>query len=290
MIPLAVTTMVYDDAIYLDVWLRYWEQRLPRNNLYVFIHDNYEHYEAKLTGCNTLRIARPEMHPEFERDRWRMLSNFCSGLTYMFDRVIYTDVDEILVLAPNKGDDVVAHILDLDSPLVCPFGLEVVQNTSVEKQPYTPHLPVLSQRQFVAPHGMYCKPCVISEPIFWGSGGHFCDRDDAFLSDDLFLFHLRLFDENTYIQRSKKRRLMIRDKNTGKTMRGVGGPSWRSSENELSNFEEAANPQLVRIEFPEVRATWRNSAKFDDYRGVWQRKGPLTRKLFQIPESFKTVF
>ena len=73
--PIAILTMVYDDDIYLRIWLAYWERFVPRSNLYVLIHANHEHYEEMARGCNTIRIARPPVHADLETHRWRMLSS-----------------------------------------------------------------------------------------------------------------------------------------------------------------------------------------------------------------------
>ena len=35
---IAILTMVYDDDIYLKIWLGYWERFVPRSDLYVLIH------------------------------------------------------------------------------------------------------------------------------------------------------------------------------------------------------------------------------------------------------------
>ncbi|MBB1492354.1 hypothetical protein H5395_12560 [Paracoccus sp. MC1854] len=107
----AILTMVYDDDIYLKIWLSYWEKFVPRSNLYVLIHADYGHYEQMASDCNTIRIARPPMHAGSEVSRWKMLSSLASGLTLMFDRVIYTDVDEIIALDPKHGNNPIDYIL-----------------------------------------------------------------------------------------------------------------------------------------------------------------------------------
>jgi hypothetical protein len=59
MSPIAIIKMVYDDDIYLEIWLKYWEQFVPRSNLYVLIHDQYEKYEDICKGCNTIACTGP---------------------------------------------------------------------------------------------------------------------------------------------------------------------------------------------------------------------------------------
>lgn len=290
MIPMAVVTMVYDDDIYLDIWLRYWTARLPRGNLFVLMHKDYEKYETLCAGCNTLRINRPEMHADFETDRWKMIAEICSGLSRMYQRVIYTDVDEIIALDPATGDDLVGHILSHPAPILSPFGVEVVQNLDREHSPYDPTRPVLAQRRYVAPHPMYSKPCIISQPVRWGSGGHYHDRPEITLSPDLTLFHLRLFDEGNYLDRSKQRRAMIVDPVTGEPMAGVGGPTWRRTENEMTAFDPGSETPIKDFAFPKRRDQWMRSAHFDKELKLWKRRGPVLKHLFRIPERFEALF
>ena len=169
--PIAILTMVYDDDIYLRIWLAYWERFVPRSNLYVLIHADYEHHEEMAKGCNTIRIARPPMNKDFEANRWKMLSDLASGLTYMFDRVIYTDVDELIVLDPVRGNNPVDHILEQPDPVISPYGLDVVDPAELDLPGIGLERPILSQRVFIASSAPYSKPCIISGPTIWGTGG-----------------------------------------------------------------------------------------------------------------------
>lgn len=286
--PIAILTMVYDDDIYLKIWLAYWERFVPRSNLYVLIHADYEHYEEMAKGCNTIRIARPAVHAKLEVDRWRMLSDLASGLTHMFDRVIYTDVDEIIALDPKAGDDPVEHVLSSTEPVISPFGLDLVQPAELDLSPIDLSKPILSQRGFVCSSAPYSKPCITSQPIRWSKGGHYSDREQVFLSRDLYLFHLRLFDRWVYEDRSAKRRAMVTDADTGRVIEGLGGPSWeRTKEFDRYRIEQAE--PMKDIDFRKDREKWVRTAELTE-NGLWKRKGRLRKQLHRIPERFEKLF
>lgn len=280
--------MVYDDDLYLQIWLSYWERFVPRSSLYVLIHADYEHYEELAKGCNTIRIARPPMQSSSEIDRWKMLSRLASGLTYMFDRVIYTDVDEVIALDPEVGDDPIEHILGRPEPVISPFGVDVVEAVELNLPPIDITKPILSQRRFIAPTPMYSKPCIISEEIDWASGGHYSNKPDVYLSDALTLFHLRLFDKRHYDQRSLRRKEMISDPETGEMIEGLGGSTWRKMNAFDKYFIEKSDP-MEGIEYGRLRRRWTKSAVLDE-NGHWIRRGYIKKKMSRIPERFTNLF
>lgn len=285
---IAILTMVYDDDIFLKIWLNYWTRFVPRSNLLVLIHADYERYEAMAAGCNTMRIARPPVHADIEADRWRMLSGIASGLSHMYERVIYTDVDEIIGLDPRAGDDPVDYILSRDEPVISPFGVDIVEPAELDLPPIDIARPILSQRKFITSSAPYSKPCVTSGPISWSKGGHYSDKPDVFLSDDLVLFHLRLFDRETYAERSVKRRNMVTDPQTGRVIDGLGGPSWTRTDEFGRYAIEKAEP-MKNIDFKKDRRKWLETAELNE-DGFWERRGRLRKQLHRVPERFETLF
>lgn len=288
MTPLAVLTMVYDDEIFLKIWLSYWSRFLPRENLYVLIHGDYEAYENLAEGCNTIRIPRPEVHGRTEIKRWEMIARISSGLTSMFGKVIYTDVDEIIALDPKQGSDLVEHILGLHDPIVAPYGCDVVDPVELDLPPFDEARLILEQRPYVASNAHYAKPCIIGKPVEWCSGGHYCKERNVTLSDDLFLFHLRLFDRRVYTQRAAKRIAMVTDVNTGQAVDGFGGPTWRRS-NELERYSIETMEALPNLRFKRDREMWRNEVR-EDEQGFFVRKGKMRKQLHRVPLRFESLF
>jgi hypothetical protein len=297
MSPIAIITMVYDDDIYLEIWLKYWEQFVPRSNLYVLIHDQYEKYEDICKGCNTIRVHRPAPHSDFENARWRMLSDLASSLTHYFEKVIYTDVDEIIALDPEAGDDPVAYILNNNDPVLTPFGVELIHLPEQEPKPLSLNQTVLSQRQYFSVWMAYAKPAIISKPVRWSTGGHFVDQESTTLDPKLVLFHLRLFDQPISLQRMRERRKMVTDPATGELIEGLGASSWRNDENDLlaqwQRFIFDNKKNLTQdFKFPGIRKKWLLSQEILVQEGHEFYKRSYLRKwrVNKIPKRFETLF
>lgn len=295
--PIAIITMVYDDDVYLDIWLKYWERFVPRSNLYVLIHDQYEKYEEICRGCNTMRINRPAPNSDFEHARWRMLSDFANSLTHYFEKVIYTDVDEIITLDPAVGDDPVAYILANNDPVLTPFGVETIHMPDQEPTELSFDKTILSQRRYYSVWMAYAKPAIIAKPVRWSTGGHFVDQKDTALDANLVLFHLRLFDQPISLQRMKDRRKMVTDPNTGELIEGLGASSWRKDHEELlsqwDRFILQPDKDVTQdFRFPGLRKKWLASQEvlLQEGHEFYKRKYLRKWRLNQVPQRFETVF
>ncbi|MDT0682375.1 hypothetical protein RM543_06745 [Roseicyclus sp. F158] len=286
--PLAVVTMVYDDDVYLDIFLRHWTRFLPRSNIFVLMHANYERFEAMAEGCNTMRIRRPETSPESEQLRWRMVSQIVSGLTYQFGRALYTDVDEIITVDPDVAASPVEYICGLTDPVVAPMGVDLVHVPDREPLPYDPARPILGQRRYFAFTSWYAKPAIVSEPIRWGSGGHNCNRKHV-LDPALTLFHLRLFDEGIYRARADARLDLVTDDATGGLIPGLGGRTWRSEGDHLSLYRrDTMDEELARIEKPGMMRNAMQLKKMHDDLYILHHRD--NKRLRRLPSRYEGVF
>lgn len=203
---IAVCTMVYDDVEFLKIWLRYWTEKLPAESLYVIIHGGREDVMDLVQGATRIPVFRPEPYPAMEDDRWRMLSSLISGLSYMHSSVIYTDVDEILLVDPEISNDIVQTLADLPAPVITPYGIELIHRIDLEAETLNLSRNVLEQRRFVRATNFFCKPCITKQPILWARGGHFSDYEKVHFKEGLFNLHLRFMDDGLFLQRTRKRR------------------------------------------------------------------------------------
>lgn len=287
--PLALLTMVYDDDLFLKIFLDYWERFLPRGNIFVLMHADYEKYEAMAEGCNTMRIHRPEITPDSERDRWQMISQIASGLSFQFDRVIYTDVDEIVALDPQVGDDPVAYILSQSEPVIAPMGVDLVHDRGSEPA-VDPDKPILvHQRRHFAFNTRYSKPAIIAEPVRWGSGGHNCTAPDHCVDPNLTLFHLRLFDETVLEDRARARLKLVSDSETGDLIDGLGGRTWRVGTEDLDRFVHSEKP-LPEDRIYRARLARKSYEVRKMHGDMVVRSGRATRELLPIPSRYAGVF
>jgi hypothetical protein len=226
-----------------------------------------------------------------------MLSDLASSLTHYFEKVIYTDVDEIIALDPEAGDDPVAYILNNNDPVLTPFGVELIHLPEQEPKPLSLNQTVLSQRQYFSVWMAYAKPAIISKPVRWSTGGHFVDQESTTLDPKLVLFHLRLFDQPISLQRMRERRKMVTDPATGELIEGLGASSWRNDENDLlaqwQRFIFDNKKNLTQdFKFPGIRKKWLLSQEILVQEGHKFYKRSYLRKwrVNKIPKRFETLF
>ena len=174
-VSVAAVTMVYNDPVYLKIWLEYYSRQLGAKNLYVVDHGSNDGSTDHLGAVNVIRLPRS---PQDDPKRAAFLSSFCSSLLAYHDCVLHGDVDEILVVLHRLGHET----------------------------PYTPERRVLAQRPWVFRSSSMCKPALIRRPVRWSPGFHSADTPVYF--GDLYLFHLRWFDLDTALRRLAKTRSM----------------------------------------------------------------------------------
>ena len=94
--PLAVVTMVYNETVFLPVWLRHYAAQVGAANCFVLDHgsDDGSTTPAVLREASVVRIPRS---PQDDGRRCGFVSDVCAGLLNWYEAVIYTDVDELLV-------------------------------------------------------------------------------------------------------------------------------------------------------------------------------------------------
>jgi Glycosyl transferase family 2 len=202
-VNVAVVTFVYNEAINLPIWLRYYGKLFGEKSLFVIDHSSYDGSTRDLQWASKLLIPRDALE---ERKRCVFMASFQKALLEYFHTVIYTDCDEILVADPAKYKDLGDYLLRNDFEYVMPIGLDVQHLPGIE-QPLDLSRPILAQRQYCQFNIGMCKPLISRVPIVWETGFHASDKP-ARPDDRLFLFHLKLMDFDIAMERVKFTREM----------------------------------------------------------------------------------
>lgn len=222
-------TMVYNDAVFLDFWVRHYEQHTGRENLHVITHGPDQDYVHEIAaGCTILECPRDPKNPRLDQDRFVFINQYCSEMTQVHDRVIYNDVDEIVVLDPDLGTDLVSYIeaKPATDEVITPLGLELMHSKFLEND-FDYSRGLFAQRKYIRVNGWYTKPCITSVPIDWGPDGHGADHPKLYLDDNLYLFHLKWFDEQFHIARHQDRlKQRFEDEDGNEVIVGAGSWSW----------------------------------------------------------------
>lgn len=190
----AAVTMVYNEDVFLPIWIRYYGELFGEKNLYILDNESTDSSTSALGSANVIRVPRTE---HFNLNRRLFISQFCSALLQYFDAVVYTDCDEILFTTTRVGT-LGDYIEQLDRTHATAVGLELFQDLNGETE-IDLTCPILEQRKKAFFSAPMCKTLVIQRPITWSSGFHLSTRRPVF--DRLLLVHLSNMDLKIRLQR-----------------------------------------------------------------------------------------
>lgn len=288
--PVAFVTMVRDERIFLPLWVRYYARFVPRENLFVIMDGLDQSPPPECEGCQVLRLPQRPAVAGWDIARWQMLSDFAAALLGRFETVVLNDVDELVVLDPQFGTDLVSELrATREAGVISPFALEIVHRADLEPEPFDSSRPVLDQRRFVRLNASYCKPCIASERVRWSIGGHRSDFPRLSLSRRLFLFHLKYVDRDLLLARQAQRRAHVTE--SGVPASEVAGSGWRKSSSRaeafLDSFVANGPPEVHDFSFDWQRRRIEESWKLDEASGFWTHCRLHNRRTYVLPDRFR---
>lgn len=186
---IAIITTVYNEDVLLPIWLRYYGAHLGREHLYVIDDGSNDGSTTGLDGVNVIRLERA---PIDQDSRAFTVSFFHREMLKHYDVVIFTDVDEFLVVDPLAKLGLADYIARHTGAHTNALGFDIIHNQFAEPT-YAPELPVFAQRQFLRFSRAYCKQLIHREPVLWQPGFHHTGVPRT-LGVGLYLFHLRSLD------------------------------------------------------------------------------------------------
>ena len=190
-------TTVRNDALFLPKWIDHYGTALGGPENLVVILDGHDQDLPEGAGrVNVIRLPhKPLPRAPAMRRRARVMSAIASGLYHYFDMAIATDVDEFLVVDPQRGVGLREYLSGLVAPpaAISALGLDVGQHLR-EEAPLDPTRPFLDQRGYAHVSARYTKPVVSTRPVTWGSGMHRVKGRNFRIDPNLFLFHFGMVD------------------------------------------------------------------------------------------------
>lgn len=291
--PLAAVTMVYQDYAFLKRWYNYYAAQIGAENLFIFSHGNDEEHRKIAADANVMNVPRDVSMWKFDRRRWRMMSQFASGMLEFYNWMLVSDVDEIVVIDPQISRSLPTYLTDRFSDLrtsprsISPFGLNIVHVPEEEPLPIEDGVKVLSRRRFFYPSRVYSKPCLFREPAMFGPGGHRNNLGRRVLSDDLYLLHLKMYDMTEMHSRAEHQKRMISvaaEENSDHK----AGHVWMQTE---SDYEKIMSSMVLGeedISLRHIRAAMMNQKERYTNQFVWGQFENNT--LFMVPPRFADVF
>lgn len=209
--PVAAITMMRGDGEFLEIWLRHYGAHFGSENLFVILDGQDQTTLPDLGNSNLIRLPHIAASREAgDKARARVVSHLARALFYHFRRVVACDVDELLCLDPNAGDNLRDYLLTrVPHPSVSAMGLDLGQHPELETA-LDFRRPILHQRAYAQLSARYTKPVVATLPVTWGSGFHRVKGHGLRIDPNLLLFHIGLVDQR--LSESKAQRTELVDK------------------------------------------------------------------------------
>ena len=186
---IAIITTVYNEDVLLPIWLRYYGAHLGREHLYVIDDGSNDGSTSGLEGVNVIRLERA---PIDQDSRAFTVSLFHREMLKHYDVVIFTDVDEMLVVDPLAKLGLVDYIARHTGAHTNALGFDIIHNQFAEPA-YSAELGVFQQRRYLEFALPYCKQLIHRQPVLWMPGFHHSNHGKS-LGVGLYLFHLRALD------------------------------------------------------------------------------------------------
>jgi hypothetical protein len=197
---IAAITMAYNESAFLPIWLSHYGSALGHANLFVIDDGSTDGSASDRDSYNYLRKERSVFD---EDDRALLISEFHKQLLNVYDIVIYTDVDELIVVDPKLGVSLAGYLARDDFDYKTTVGFNVLHDVKSEPS-ISLDRPLFAQRRYVQFSIGYCKPAVSKVPMNWGAGFHFNRGRPHKFDVNLLLFHLRAMDAETARARFRK--------------------------------------------------------------------------------------
>jgi len=202
----AFLTMVWRDYWLLDKWVRHNSQWVPKSQLYVLNHGGDPRVAEIAAGCNVIHVPREEITRDLTRKRWDLVGGVTNGLLAFYDRVVCTDVDELLFYAGTAGT-LIDHLRakTVDGQALSPVGLNLIPTPEDVDDPA---LSVLQQHPHALVSGRYTKPCIAAERVQYTIGGHGLVGGEFEIDPEIVLCHLHYVTPD-YAERMAARREIV---------------------------------------------------------------------------------
>ena len=196
-------TMVFNEAVFLPLWVAYYGRELGVSNLLVVDHGSDDGSTQGLP-TQVMRLPRTALD---EDGRAAFVSSLQAALLGYYDAVVFTDTDEFLVPDPDAFGGLKACIEARCDTFMAGIGINLLHVQGLEP-PLDLARPPLEQRRWVRFQSEYCKPAISRVPLHWRPGFHRCDRP-LIVERSLYLFHLKAMD-HTLAHRERQKQNAIR--------------------------------------------------------------------------------
>ena len=254
----AAVCMVFNEPDYLPIWIRHYARHVGAENCFVIDHGSTDGSTDDLGAVNVLRLPRSPYDPGQQSD---FNSKFCASLLCWYDWIVYSDVDEIFLPDPAVAGTLLEYCQNPLPEVVTAIGLNVL-HAFPEEGDIDLARPITEQRRYAAVSSPVSKPNLLRRPVTWSPGSHSGNCRTVF--GDLYMFHLRWFDQGLGMQRLNRTRQM----------------AW--ARDGAGSHQRVEDEKMVALFQGFARLSKDNDAEFS------RSEGPISSFISEILESRKT--
>lgn len=206
---IAAFTMVHNEDVFLPIWINHYGKHVGYENLYVIDDGSVDNSTDNLGPIN---VIKKNKSPLDEDVRAILISSFFEILLNNYDVVVFSDVDELIVVDPRVNNSFFEYIKKYSNLPITAIGFDIIHRLFYESDIVLENK-LFSQRNFARFSPLYCKTLISSRPIRWSPGFHYSNIQRRF-DENIYLFHLRAFDKNIAINRKNILNKILFSKNS----------------------------------------------------------------------------
>lgn len=191
--PLAAVTFVWNEEAYLQKWVDYYAGQLGRENLFVFAHGEDPMVSRVAEGCRIYGLPRSRVDALFARRKSDLAAGAVSFLLAEYKTVIVGDVDEMVIIDPAKGGQLIDYVETHRgrNQSLKPFNLDLLDDPDADALDIS--RPIFAQRNMARSRYQFCKPVIVSDRIEFAAGFHYSSHYPE-LAEDAYMVHLHFAD------------------------------------------------------------------------------------------------
>jgi hypothetical protein len=194
----AALTFVFNEAVNLPIWIKYYGSNFGEKNLYIVDRESTDGSTSNLGEVNRIVIPRDAFD---DRKKADFMSSMQNALLNYYDAVVCGDCDELVVPNLSVYTNLLDYATKMDFDHVACIGLNVLHILNHEP-PLDLSEPILAQRRFARFVSATCKTQLSRVPIKWLPGLHCLNRMPNF-DANLFMLHTKTMDYGIASARQK---------------------------------------------------------------------------------------
>ncbi|WP_407497038.1 glycosyltransferase family 2 protein [Pseudooceanicola sp. MF1-13] len=211
---IAAITMVYKDYWALAQWVDHYGQLIGMENLFIFAHGKDDEVNRIANGASVITIPRDDL-TAFDRTRGEVMNGLHHGLAQVYDWVIRTDADELIVTDPNIWTDF-RTMFSAQQNAIFALGFDMVGDEASFTGHYSKAF--ATQGYPLAQHGLKLPDRKLSPEAYT-------------LPDGVYLAHLKYADATALAAANA-----VRAEVANSSAKGLPGPAWKEANADADKF------------------------------------------------------